>query len=93
MLDIIMLLIIGSWFYKTAFERRQNKALWVVAGLGGYFTGEFTIGWGISGYLAEINADLWFLHTLTIITAGLFGMLVTRFVLLTFWKEGQMVSE
>lgn len=92
MLDAIMVLIIASWFYKTAHERGQSKMLWVVAGLLGYFAGEFIVGWTLSGLIIRINPDLWFLQTFVIITAGVMGMFIVRFVLLTFWKEGQRVS-
>jgi predicted membrane protein len=89
MIDVIILLIIGSWFYKTAFERKQSKAVWVLAGMGGYLLGEIAIGWTLMGFVVEADPDLWFLQTVIIIASGLFGMLVARFVLLNLWKEGQ----
>lgn len=93
MIDIIILLLIGSWFYKTAVERNQQKAVWVVAGLGGYLLAEFTVGWAISGFLVSIDPELWFLQTIVVVASGLLGALVARFVLLNLWKqEGQEIG-
>ncbi len=87
MIDIIILLLIGSWFYKTAVERNQQKAVWVVAGLGGYLLAEFTVGWTISGFLVSIDSELWALQTIVVVASGLLGALVARFVLLNLWKQ------
>ncbi len=87
MIDIIILLLIGSWFYKTAVERNQQKAVWVVAGLGGYLLAEFTVGWTISGFLVSMDPELWVLQTIVVVASGLLGALVARFVLLNLWKQ------
>ncbi len=87
MIDIIILLLIGSWFYKTAVERNQQKAVWVIAGLGGYLLAEFTVGRAILGFLVSIDPELWVLKTIVIVASGLLGALVARFVLLNLWKQ------
>lgn len=87
MIDIIMLLLIGSWFYRTAVERNQQKAVWVVAGLGGYLLAEVTVGWAISGFLVSIDPELWVLQTIVVVASGLLGALIARFVLLNLWKS------
>lgn len=86
MIDVIMLIIIGSWFYQTAHERGQSKAVWVTAGMGGYLAGEFGLGWHAAKLIIDTNASLWYLQTLVIVSSGLLVVLMTRFALLSLWK-------
>ncbi len=86
MIDVIMLSVIGSWFYQTANERGQSKAVWVTAGMGGYLAGEFALGWHAAKLIIDANASLWYLQTLVIVSSGLLVVLMTRLALQSLWK-------
>jgi hypothetical protein len=87
MIDIVMAIFIACWFYITASERSQSRAVWVAAGLVGYFAGEFALGWTAARLIVGISPDLWFLQHPVIITAGLLGMFGARWALLRFMNE------
>ncbi|MCK8479456.1 hypothetical protein [Psychroserpens algicola] len=97
MLSIIILFVIGRYFYRLAEEYKQNKWVFAILGVISYYAGAFA-GGIILGVLDEVlglgfDWDNNLLLTLVAIPFGLGTMYLFYYLLKKNWKKTVVVEK
>lgn len=97
MLEIVIIYLIGKYFYKLAEAHKQNKWLFAVLGVITYFVGA-AIG-GVILFLLDMNFDFgidWeskFLLTLMLMPFAILTCYVLHYLLKRSWMKTVAVEE
>lgn len=92
MLEILILIFVGRYFYKFSKDNNMKPVLWTIIGVLSYFVGAFVMGL-IVGILNPRILDNLLTLTLLGLVSGLIGVTITFFIMKAQAKNATPSSE
>lgn len=92
MLEILILIFVGRYFYKFSKDNNMKPVLWTIIGVLSYFVGAFVMGL-IVGILNPRILDNLLTLTLLGLVSGLIGVTITFFIMKAQAKNTTPSSE
>lgn len=80
MLEVLLLIFVGRYFYKFSKDNNMKPVLWTIIGVLSYFVGAFIMGL-IVGILSPRTLDNLLTLTLLGLVSGLAGVTITFFIM------------